>query len=143
LQLNDTDFLRGFEACTLSEFHHRDHLRLTWVLIRRDGREKAKAAIVAGIKRFAEAHGQVEKYHQTMTEFWVDVVDYHIGRYPSTDDFDRFLADWPKLLDKSLPFRHWTRETIMDDLARSQWVPPDLLSLPWYEPRTAGLRHHA
>jgi len=136
--LNDVDFLRGFEACTLGDFHHRDHLRLTWLLVHRDRRERAKATIEAGIRRFARAHRQEEKYHRTMTEFWVDVVDYHIARHPETRNFEEFLDESPQLLDKSLPFRHWARETLMNDLARSQWVPPDLRPLPWSDYGSVG-----
>jgi hypothetical protein len=131
LQLNDADFLAGFEACTLSEFHHRDHLRVTWLLVRRDGHAGAKASIEAGIKRFARSHGRADKYHQTMTEFWVDAVAHLIAQGKAYDSFDQFLTQWPQVLDTTLPFRHWTREAIMDGVARSRWVPPDLLPLPW------------
>lgn len=141
--MNDLDFLRAFETCTLGEFHHRDHLRLTWLLVSRDRREGAKATIEAGIRRFARTHGQEEKYHQTMTEFWVDVIDHHISLHPETCNFEEFLAESPQLLDKSLPFRHWARETLMSDLARSRWVPPDLRPLPWSDHEAVGPGGHA
>jgi hypothetical protein len=131
LQLNDADFLSGFEACTLDEFHHRDHLRMTWLLIRRDGLVVARASIEEGIKRVARNHSRADKYHQTMTEFWVDAVAYFVAHGRACDSFDEFLTECPQVLDASLPFRHWSRSVIMGGLARSRWVPPDVLPLPW------------
>jgi hypothetical protein len=45
--------------------------------------------------------------------------------------FDELLERVPHLLDKSLPFRHWSRERIFASDARAGWVDPDLLPLPF------------
>ena len=34
------------------------------------------------------------------------------------------------LLDKNLPFRHWSRQRLMSEPARRDFVDPDLLALP-------------
>ena len=41
-----------------------------------------------------------------------------------------FLAAFPMLLAKDLPYRHWRRETMLSPDARAQWVEPDLQALP-------------
>jgi hypothetical protein len=130
--VNDDDFVRAFLSGTLppTQFHHRDHLRLTWWLIRQHGLEMAARTIPAGIRHFAAQHGQADKYHETLTWFWVRIVGHMIAARPDIAAFDRFLETFPQLLDKELPYRHWRRETMWSGPARAQWVEPDLLALP-------------
>jgi hypothetical protein len=130
--MTDDDFLQAFARATLGnhEFRHRDHLRLAWLQIRRLGPDDATRAVAAGIRHFAAAHGATDKYHETMTRFWVRIVAHHVEARPEIDDFDRFLEVFPLLLDKGLPFRHWTRETMLGPAARAGWVEPDVLPLP-------------
>ena len=130
--MNDDDFLSAFAAGSLppGQFHHRDHLRLAWLLIRRHGADVAGATIASGIRSFAARHGQSDKYHETMTQFWVRIVGHMVQARPDISDFDTFVATFPIVLDTRLPYRHWQRETMGSTAARSHWVDPDLLSLP-------------
>src|SRR6516225_3893136 len=113
--MTDDEFLRAFADGTIGnhEFHHRDHLRLAWLQVRRLGPAGAAEAVTQGIRHFADAHGAVGKYHDTMTRFWVLVVAHMSRSRPSIDGFDEFLASFPMLLDKDLPFRHWQRATML------------------------------
>src|SRR2546422_685581 len=72
----DEAFVAAFHAHQLSNegFHHRDHLRLAWVQIRRLGLEQAAEVVTNGIRRFASHHGSAERYNDTMTRFWLRVV---------------------------------------------------------------------
>jgi hypothetical protein len=126
--MTDQEFLHAFESGHLSpaEFHHRDHLRLAWLQVNRLGLEAGSAAVARGIRRFADAHGQHRLYHETLTRFWVRVV-----AHASQPTFDATLAHHPMLLRKDLPLTHWSRETLYGDAARSAWVQPDLLPLPF------------
>ncbi len=130
--MTDDDFVRAFLDGSLppAEFHHRDHLRLSWVLIRRLGLAAAASAIATGIQRFAARHGQSQKYHETLTQFWVRIVGHMVEARPDIGDFAAFLATFPQLLDKDLPYRHWRRETMNSARARAGWVEPDLVALP-------------
>jgi hypothetical protein len=130
--MTDDEFLRAFAECRLGnhEFRHRDHLRLTWLQVRRLGPTAAARAISHGIRQFAVAHGATTKYHETMTQFWVKIVAHSIGARPDITDFDGFLEAFPLLLDKYLPFQHWDRETMLGIEARAAWVEPNLLPLP-------------
>jgi hypothetical protein len=49
---------------------------------------------------------------------------------PDVTAFATFLAAFPQLLDKDLPYRHWRRETMAGATARAEWVEPDLVALP-------------
>ncbi|TME85649.1 MAG: hypothetical protein E6I47_00860 [Chloroflexi bacterium] len=127
----DDHFLAAFTAGEIAnqDFHHRDHLRLAWVQIRRLGLARALEAVTAAIRQFAAGHGHGDRYHETMTRFWLLVVATGISRHP-TLAFDELLAVAPHLLDKNLPYRHWSRERMGSEDARQRWVEPDLRLMP-------------
>ncbi len=131
--LSDNDFLRAFFSAELSnvDFHHRDHLRLPWLMVRRHGPTDAEAAVTAGIQHFAAVHGHAARYHDTMTRFWVRLVAHAVAKRPEIQDFEAFLAAYPMLLDPTLPFKHWRREAMFTPDARAEWSEPDLLPLPF------------
>ncbi len=130
--MTDDDFVRAFLSGSLpnTQFRHRDHLRLAWVLVRLAGVEQAMTRITNGIRFFAAQHGHAEKYHETMTRFWVLLVGHMVAARPDITTFDDFLAAFPMLLEKDLPYRHWRRETMLSPDARARWVAPDILALP-------------
>lgn len=127
----DEQFLAAFESGQIANqsFHHRDHLRLAWLQIRRLGLERASETVAGAIQRFAAHHGKADRYHDTMTRFWLRAVGVGISRHPELS-FDQLLETEPHLLEKELPFRHWSRELMASDAARRQWVDPDLRPMP-------------
>jgi hypothetical protein len=127
----DEEFLAAFEAGRIANqsFHHRDHLRLAWIQIRRLGLERASESITAAIRHFAAHHGQENRYHDTMTRFWLRAVAIGIDRHPDLT-FDDLLIAESHLLDKNLPFLHWSRQRMSSDDARGHWIEPDLISMP-------------
>ena len=129
--MTDDEFLEAFGSRRLAneEFHHRDHLRLTWLLLQRLGSEAGGEAVAGGIRRFAAAHGHGSRYHETMTRFWIRLVDHTMQVRPVAS-FEELIGAFPMLLDKSLPFKHWTRERMMSEAARRGFLEPDLLALP-------------
>lgn len=128
--MTDDEFLAAFAACTLGSFHHRDHLRLTFLSVTRKGETEAVDDIRVGIQHFATHHGQAAKYHDTMTRFWVRLVAHMVAYRPDVTSFDAFLDAFPMVLDTSLPTRHWSEANLFSPLARAQWVEPDLLAMP-------------
>lgn len=124
-------FLLAFETGQIAnrDFHHRDHLRLAWIQIRRLGLERALESVTAAIRQFAAHHGHADRYHDTMTRFWLRAVATGIDQHPDLS-FEGLLAVEPHLLDKNLPFVHWSREQMASDQARRQWVEPDLRRMP-------------
>lgn len=130
--MSDDEFVAAVLSGAIpnASFHHRDHLRLAWCLVRQTGVAAAADAITSAIRRFATHHGHPEKYHETLTRFWVRLVGHLIAAHPEISTFDGFLAAFPHLLDKDLPYQHWSRETMWSPAARARWVEPDLLALP-------------
>src|SRR5260370_5721876 len=119
----DEQFVAAFEAgqITNQDFHHRDHLRLAWIQIRRLGLERASESVAAMIRQFAAHHGRADRYNDTMTRFWLRVVSFGIRRHP-TLTFDELLATEPHMLDKTLPFNHWARRRLSGEGARRRWI---------------------
>jgi hypothetical protein len=130
--MNDEEFVRAFLDRSLSPtgFHHRDHVRLAWLLVRQRDVEWATGTLTQGIRRLAAAYGQADKYHETLTRFWVRLVGHLEQARPDIADFEAFVAAFPHVLDKELPYRHWRRDTLGSPTARAAWVDPDLLALP-------------
>jgi hypothetical protein len=128
--MNDADFLAAFEAGTLEEFPHRSHVRMAYLLLRRDGRERATARILEGIRRFAAAKNAHAKFHVTLTLFWIHMVDAALRSRPAQDGFEPFLAAHPELSRSDLPNDWYSQEVLMGDAARADWVAPDKKPLP-------------
>jgi hypothetical protein len=127
--VTDETFLARFEATALHSFDHRDHLRVAFAYARRGGVEHAVARARDGLRRFATAHGEPGRYHETLTTAWARVVAHHAVT-AGTRDFDAFLADHPRLLERDLLLAHYSRTRLFSDAARAAFVEPDLLALP-------------
>ena len=129
--MSGDEFVQAFFASLPEDrFGHREHLQLTWLALGRSGLEEATGTVGAAIRAYAEAHGADRKYHQTLTEFWVRLVDHCRRERPEPDGFDAFLEAFPFLLDRGLAGRHWSDESLWSDEARAAWREPDLRTLP-------------
>jgi hypothetical protein len=126
--VTDETFLARFEATALHSFDHRDHVRVAFAYTRRGGVEHAVARARAGLRRFATAHGEPARYHETLTTAWARVVGHHAEA--GDGDFDAFLARHPHLLRRDLLLAHYSRERLFSDAARAAFLEPDLLALP-------------
>ncbi|MGW3043550.1 hypothetical protein ACWC9T_26680 [Kitasatospora sp. NPDC001159] len=109
-------------------FGHRQHVRLTWLAVRRHGATAALDLVCEGIRRTATRAGTPQKFHVTMTRAWVELVAHHAE---GAADFEEFAARHPELLDQRLLDRHYRPGTLADERARTAWVEPDLTPFPW------------
>jgi hypothetical protein len=126
--LSDEEFLARFEAHALEGFSHCDHLRIAFVYARRGGVQAA----VDGARRirgFAEALGDIGKYHETMTVAWASLVG-RLAVDSAPLAFPAFLAAHPALLRRDLLCLHYSRELLFSERARAVFVEPDLAPLP-------------
>jgi hypothetical protein len=109
-------------------FGHRQHLHMTWSYLRRGEPER----VLSFLRHVADSHGESDKLNVTMTRFWVDVTAHALASEGTgADEFGRLLERAPHLLDRQLPFRHWSREAMFSPEARAGWVEPDLRPLPF------------
>src|ERR671938_1199575 len=104
--MGDDAFLRAFEAGTLpnAAFHHRDHLRLTWLYLRRDGPELGAEHVIGSLRHFAAAHGAADRFHLTLTRFWIRLVQHLLEVFPTIERFDDLLAAFPLVMDKAIVY---------------------------------------
>ncbi len=130
--MTDAEFLRAFFKGWPSNerFGHRQHLRLAWLVIDRHGPELAAEIVGDGLRRMAAAQNQAVLYNETMTRFWVRLVA-HVNEVKGPfESIDHAIDAMPFLLDKELPYRHWSRAVMFSAEARARWVEPDLRPMP-------------
>lgn len=126
--LDLADGLRILEANKgEGRFGHEQHLRFGWALLS-EAQNCAEAEHVAAIsiRHAAELSGSPDKYHYTVTMFWIRVLD-HVRDQGATD-LDDAVARFPMLEDPRLPDRHWSN--INDPAAKREWIEPDLAPMP-------------
>jgi hypothetical protein len=127
--MNDRDFLAAFEAGTLPEdrFHHPDHVRAAWLLLREEAPAAALARFSEALKRFAAAKGKTRLYHETITWAYVLLINERVQRSGRRLDWDAFALANPDLLTwrPSVLDRYYTSETLGSELSRQVFVLPD------------------
>jgi hypothetical protein len=129
--LDDREFVRSFEACTLTaeRFHHSDHVRLAWLLLRDGPLPQALARFSEGLKRFAASLGKAELYHETITFAYLLLIHERQREDPEGATFEAFAARNPDLLAWPSPAlqRYYRPQTLTSDRARRTFVLPDRL----------------
>ena len=94
------DELMGEVMATADRFGHREHVRLTWLAVRRCGTAGA-----------------------------VELTAYHIDQEPEAT-FEDLVTHNPGLLDKRLLTRFYQSHTLASPAARTGWVEPDVRAFP-------------
>jgi hypothetical protein len=115
------------ERCLLSktDFHHCDHLAVAVVYLYAADFEAALDRMRSTLVRFSSHHGVGDRYHETLTRFWMEQVEQRLDRKLCLQDsVGRILAALP---DKDLPSAFYRKETLASQEARMRWVEPDLL----------------
>jgi hypothetical protein len=123
------DDLMGEVMATADRFGHREHVKLTWLAVRRCGTTAAVELIGDGIQRTARYAGVPQKYNATVSRAWVELTAYHMAEAPA-ESFDKLLERNPGLLDKRLLTRFYYSRTLASPAARQAWIEPDLHAFP-------------
>jgi hypothetical protein len=128
-ELADDDFIARFEDCTLpsTAFHHRDHVRLAWLYLRRQPPLAALTRFVESLKRFAHANGADGLYHETITWAYLFLVHERMAQGPETEAWGDFEARNPVLFiwRPSVLAAYYSHETLASKLARRVFLMPD------------------
>ena len=126
--MTDDDFVRSFEDCTLpnTAFHHRDHVRLTWILLRRQPPLEALARFTAGLKRFAAFNGHPGLYHETITWAFLFLIHERMSDAVESGTWEAFAARNPDLLTwkPSALDHYYDPETLQSERARRLFLLP-------------------
>jgi hypothetical protein len=129
-RLSDEALLADFEAGRQPPggFHHRQHVQVAWLYLRREPWPEALVRFQRNLRRFAEAQGQPGLYHETVTVAFFLVIQERMAAEPTTsfDDFARRHADlltWkPSVLE-----RYYEKATLDSERARRSFLMPDKL----------------
>lgn len=133
---DDETFLRDFEArrWPLEKWHHRDHVKIAYLYLRRYPFDQAAARIRDGIQSHNAVHNVPDSptsgYHETMTQAWLRLVDLVIREYGPAHDADAFVDEHPELSQKKTLRLFYSRQRFMSPEAKVSFVEPDLAPLP-------------
>ena len=82
------------------------------------------------LRTFAARAGHSEKYHDTLTIFWVRLLASARGAFQEPPiHLAEVLSGHPYLLDKNTPLAYYSRQRLFSNEARGTWIPPDLKAL--------------
>jgi hypothetical protein len=122
--MTDVELTRALERGEIKDFHHASHLHVAWVYLDESSSvQQAARKMRNTLRRFAAAAGKAEKYHETITLFWVHLLAYAASRAERLEDVVRAN---PLLLEKNFPLAYYSPERLFSDEARISWVEPDL-----------------
>jgi hypothetical protein len=129
---SDDAFVEAFENCSLpnSSFRHADHVRLTWIYVRRFGEQGATEHLLEGIRQFAIHNGAAQKFNYTQTRAWVRIIGAAHRSSPDITNFPDLVAVHPHLLDTGALAKHYSKALLESASARAGWIEPDLSLLP-------------
>jgi hypothetical protein len=126
--MTDDEFVHSFEECALpnSAFHHRDHVRLAWIYLRRHPVLTALARFTESLQRFAAFHGHPGLYHETITWAYLFLIHERMADAAEDETFEAFTARNPDLLGwkPSILDRYYDPETLGSERARRVFVMP-------------------
>lgn len=129
--MTDDEFLAAFEARTIEDFHHRDHIKLAYLYLRRHPLDEATAKVRAGLQALAKAWDapvdDLERgYHETMTQAWVQLVHLTLSDCGAAECADAFCDRHPALMDKTHLQLFYSRARLISWEAKRAFVEPDL-----------------
>ena len=132
----DELFLQAFEDCTLpfAEWHHRAHLKVAYLYLKRFPLDEALNKVRESIKRYNAATNTPENlergYHETITQAWLRLVHLALCEYGPAASADEFLDAQPQLLTHRALRFFYSRERLISEKAKVEFVEPDLAPLP-------------
>jgi hypothetical protein len=126
--------VRAFENAKIpaSEFTHAAHIAVALSYLDSFSPAEALQRMREKIRFFAAHHGVTDLYHETLTTFWMRLLD-HVA---STSDPDLplwrrtnlIVEDWIKRRPVEA---HYSKELIKSQAARDKWIPPDRSPTPF------------
>lgn len=134
--MDDETFLKQFEstAWPKAEWHHRQHIKVAYLYLRRYPLDVASIKISERIQAYNKAHGVAESltsgFHETMTQAWLRLVHFTLCEYGPADNADAFFDQNPQLSEKRVLRFFYTRERFLTPEAKATFVEPDLTPLP-------------
>ncbi|NET42599.1 hypothetical protein [Okeania sp. SIO2B3] len=122
-----------FNNCTLpkSNWTHAAHLIVALWYLTNYSELEAINNLRDRIKKYNVAVGTQNTknsgYHETITLFWVKMIQKYLTTNSANNSFAENANNLVNLYENSaLPFEYYSREFLMSESARKNWVEPDL-----------------
>jgi hypothetical protein len=126
--------VEAFETATIpaSKFTHVAHIAVALRYLENLPPTQARERMRERIREFAAHHGASNLYHETLTTFWMRLLEHVAQTYdvelPLWHRINLIVTRW----GTSAPVQaHYTHELITSKAARENWIPPDRLPLPF------------
>jgi hypothetical protein len=131
--MTDAELTRALERGEIAneDFHHASHLHVAWVYLSESSSvNEAAGKMRDTLRRFASSAGKLEKYHETITLFWVHLLAHaHAHAAAAGKTLEEIVHANPRLLEKDFPLAYYSAERLFSDSARASWVEPNLKPL--------------
>jgi hypothetical protein len=129
-----TALVNAFEsrAIPASEFSHLAHIAVAVSYLSQLPPDQALERMRQRVRAFAAHHGVPNLYHETLTVFWMRLLD-HVAANSDKDlplwrRINLIVARWG---NRRPVETHYSKELIASPGAREKWMPPDRLPLPF------------
>lgn len=122
------EVVRKFESCEyeLAEFTHLRHVTVACWYLCTNSQAQALERMRQSLQRFISHHGK-QGYHETITRFWMELLGSYLGKLGQGATIlmkiNRALECYGS---KDVLFSYYTCECVMSEVARREWVDPDL-----------------
>jgi hypothetical protein len=130
--MTDQELMEQFENGTLPTecFHHREHVRVAFLYLIKYPVLDALQAFSQALRRFAEARGKSQLYHETITWAHIFLIRERMARAGKSQNWDEFANNNADLLvwKDGILTRYYRAETLASDMARTVFVLPDLFT---------------
>jgi len=130
--MTDTQLTRALERGDIANesFRHLSHLHVAWVYLSESATvEEAATKMRSTLQKFATSLGHPEKYHETITLFWIRFLG-HMRQTNAGISLEQVVRDNQQLLGKNFVLQYYSADLLFSDRARISWVEPDLKPLP-------------
>jgi Rod binding domain-containing protein len=120
--------VRKFESCefTPQQFHHRDHLTVIACYLEQMPLRQALKCMRDALKKFT-AHHKAKGYNETITRFWIAKVAQILATEGETGRLPELIEQVHAALgSKELLFQYYSRELVLSEQAKAEWIGPDL-----------------
>lgn len=123
----------AFESATIpaSEFTHVAHIAVAVSYLAEFAPDAALKRMREKIRAFAAHHGVDGLYHETLTTFWMRLLDHVAGPYNADPLWRRINLIVERWGTRAPVDAHYTRELIASRASREKWIRPDRLPLPF------------
>jgi len=131
--LNDAQFLAAVQAATISgpQFRHVDHLRVAWICLQAEDFANGAARFCRLFRSYIRSIGAEAKYHETITWFFLVVMNQRVRTGIEPESWEQFAARNPDLITRgaAILYANYDAATLAKPEARRIFIFPTISSI--------------